>query len=614
MRYTARLAITATAAALLVQVLGFVGDALVPSQGNGSARAEIVVPGSRSTLGAYLAGRAARYANDNRNAAVYLRAALERDPQNVQLTEQVFLIELTDGNWSEARGLAQSLSKAGGEASDTTRRLAHLFLGVEAFKGGDWATAEREFKSSAGSPVSDLTATIARAWTKVAEGKSGEGVDLLAAGNPPEWAQLYLRYHRGLAADMSGRRADARSSFEKAFKSEARTLRVALAFARHAANSGDMRLAKSIIRDHLDKSGGEGHPSARALRDMLVDGADVALIISTPAEGLSEMLYGLGEALTAEGGVGIGTIYLQLALALAPSSDFALAALANVYETTKHHDRALETYARMPASSSMMPAVEVRKALNLNLLEKPDEAREVLEKLAADRPTDLAPLDALGGIMRAQKRWSDAVDYYTRAIALIPKPQKKDWVYWYNRGTSFERLKQWPRAEADLLKALQLAPDQPLVLNYLGYSWIDQNMNLKKGLQLIEKAVELKPDDGYIVDSLGWAHYKLGNYAEAVKYLERAVELRPEDPTLNDHLGDALWRVGREREARYQWEQALSLKAEPEDAEKITAKLQNGLPAIKTAARPLRRGRPVVQQPGAPRRVGTSVEPGSRVR
>jgi Flp pilus assembly protein TadD len=139
-------------------------------------------------------------------------------------------------------------------------------------------------------------------------------------------------------------------------------------------------------------------------------------------------------------------------------------------------------------------------------------------------------------------------------------------------------VKKWPLAEADLQESLKLFPDQPLALNYLGYSWVDQNHNLKKGMALIERAVTLKPDDGYIVDSLGWAHYKLGNYKEAVRFLEHAVELKPEDPVLNDHLGDALWRVGREREARFQWDQALTLEPEPDDVEKIKKKIAEGLP------------------------------------
>ena len=213
---------------------------------------------------------------------------------------------------------------------------------------------------------------------------------------------------------------------------------------------------------------------------------------------------------------------------------------------------------------------------------------ELLDEVARENPSDIRPLDALGSIMRGHKRFADAIDYYTRAIALIDKPESKHWSYYYSRGTSYERLKKWPLAEADLQRALQLSADQALVLNYLGYSWIDQNRNLKQGLALIEKAVKQKPDDGYIVDSLGWAYYRMGNFKEAAKHLERAVELRPDDPVLNDHLGDAFWRVGREREARFQWDQALTLKPEPEDAEKIKKKLQKGLPAPAQARQPKR--------------------------
>jgi len=268
---------------------------------------------------------------------------------------------------------------------------------------------------------------------------------------------------------------------------------------------------------------------------------------------------------------------------LRPKSPFALAALANVYELTHRYQRAIDTYDRIPAGTPLQKAVDIRKAINLNLLERVDDAKALLESLANAHKTDRQPLITLGEIMRSRKRYAEAIEYYDRVIALTPKPEAEDWVHWYARGTSYERLKKWPMAEADLLKALQLEPNQPLALNYLGYSWIDQNRNLKQGMAMIEKAVAAKPDDGYIVDSLGWAHYRLGDFDQAVRYLERAVELRPEDPTLNDHLGDAYWRVGREREARFQWDQALTLKPEEEEVEKIKTKLDHGLPPVPIA-------------------------------
>ena len=157
------------------------------------------------------------------------------------------------------------------------------------------------------------------------------------------------------------------------------------------------------------------------------------------------------------------------------------------------------------------------------------------------------------------------------------------WALYYSRGIAYERSNQWNLAEADLEHALELKPDQPLVLNYLGYSWIDRGEKLHRGLKMIEKAVELRPDDGYIVDSLGWAHYRLGDYASAVEYLEKALELVPEDPTINDHLGDAYWKSGRMTEARYQWRRALQFKPDKEDVKPIEAKLDRGLPTATRA-------------------------------
>jgi tetratricopeptide (TPR) repeat protein len=301
-------------------------------------------------------------------------------------------------------------------------------------------------------------------------------------------------------------------------------------------------------------------------------------MIKTPEEGMAEVFYGLGELLANEGGVGMGILYLQMALYLQPDHSFALVSLANAYESARRYEDAIAAYDRVAKDTPLQSEIEIRKAFDLNSLDKVDEAKVILDKLAAEDPKDVKALDALGSIMRVRKRYSEAVDYYTRALALVKEPAKRHWSLFYSRGTCYERLKNWPPAETDLKKALKLYPDQPMVLNYLGYSWVDQNHNLKEGMSLIEKAVALKPDDGYIVDSLGWAHFKLGNFKEAVRFLERAVELKPEDPVLNDHLGDALWRVGREREARFQWDQSLTLEPEPEEVEKIKKKLADGLP------------------------------------
>ncbi|MFV0294953.1 MAG: tetratricopeptide repeat protein, partial [Hyphomicrobiaceae bacterium] len=381
---------------------------------------------------------------------------------------------------------------------------------------------------------------------------------------------------------------------EKINRSSRMSFRVALAYAHHESAIGNNKRALTILNDYTRKTGTAAHPVAKDLVKRLRAGENVGLLVSTPQEGISEIFYGLGEALATEGGIGVGAVYLQMAIYLNPKSPFTHTALANIYETTKNYAEAIESYNQVPPGSPLEEAIEIRKAQNLNLLHRLDDAKAILQKMIAANPKDIQPLEAMGSILRSNKHYKESIGYYTKVISLIGKPQSRHWTYFYSRGTNYERIKNWPLAEADLKTALRLSPDQPLILNYLGYSWVDQGINLQEGLRLINKAVQLKPGDGYIVDSLGWAYYKLGDFKQAVEYLDRAVELKPEDPTLNDHLGDAFWRTGRKREARFQWQQALTLKPEPEDARRIEEKLRTGLPALaKTKKKTGRKARAV---------------------
>ena len=556
-----------TAAALVLALT------LAPTGSQGRTGAE--PPEARSLLGSYLAGRIARGQHDTTAASDYYQRALERDPANEALIEQALLMHATEGRFDKAIALSKQLA-----ATQPTHRMSRLILGLSEAKAERYEAAQEHFKASGSGLMGELTSALARAWMQAAQGDVKAASDQLDGVKQAEWAQFYLRYHKALINDVAGRRPEARAIYERVFKSDSKTLRIALAYAQHASASGDQKLARTVIDEHAKRTGGNLHPVGRALADRLKGNDRTGLLIETPVEGLAEVFYGLGEALSGEGGVSVGAVYLQMALYLKPESPFALAALANVYETTKRYDQAIAAYDRVGKGSPLQSAIDIRKALNLNQLERVDDAKVILEALSKEDPTDIRPLDALGNIMRGHKRYDEAIEYYTKAIALVgPKAEKKHWTYFYARGTCYERVKKWPLAEVDLQKAMLLAPDQPLVLNYLGYSWVDQSKNLKQGLALIEKAVNLKPDDGYIVDSLGWAHYRLGNFKEAVKYLERAVELKPEDPVLNDHLGDAFWRTGRLTEARFQWEQALTLKPEADDAEKIRKKVGKGLPA-----------------------------------
>jgi tetratricopeptide (TPR) repeat protein len=558
--------------------------AAIPLISSANARGDERPTEIHSSFGGYLAGRVAHGHHETDSAAVFYRNALAKDPQNEILLEQAQFMDVAEGRIPEALDMSRRLL-----ALNSSHRIAGLVLGADAAKRGRYGEAGEAFKLAAVSLVGEVTSSLAVAWAKFAVGDIDGALNEIDGLKQAEWAQFYLRYHKALISDLAGRHQDAGKLYERAFRGEQRLVRLTLAYAQHAMARGDRKLARSIIADHTRRATGSLHPYITALSDSINSGADVPLLVTKPTEGLSEVFLGLGEALTSKGGgIGLGTVYLQLALHLEPSSPFALAALASVYETTKRYDSAISTYDRIPAGTPIQMSVDVRKALLLNQLDRLDEAKALLERIAGESKTDTRALDALGNIMQARKRYEDAIGYYDRVVERIETPTKQHWSLFFARGTSYERIKNWPKAEADLQRALRLSPDQASVLNYLGYSWVDQDKNLRQGMEHIRKAVRLRPDDGHIVDSLGWAHYRLGNYKEAVRYLERAVEIMPYDAILNDHLGDAYWRAGRRREARFQWEQALTLKPEPDDAKKIQAKLTSGLP-LRARARVVKR-------------------------
>ncbi len=323
----------------------------------------------------------------------------------------------------------------------------------------------------------------------------------------------------------------------------------------NAATLAKLRLAKSV--------GGKGEA--------------LPPLVSSPQEGAAEMLYGIGAALGRRGGDDPGLIYLQLALYLAPNHSMALLSIAELYEQLKKQQLAIKAYEQIPQDSPLRRNAEILLAADLDALDRPEEAKKRLEKLIAEKPTDLEAIMVLGNILRVRKQYAECAKVYDRGIATITNPERQHWSIYYLRGMCYERDKQWTKAEPDLQMALRLYPDNPDVLNYLGYSWIDQGANLDEGMRMIRRAVEQRPEDGYIVDSLGWAYYRIGNYEEAMKNLEKAVEYKPFDPTINDHLGDVYWRLGRTLEAMFQWSHARDLKPEPEELVKIQEKLKSGL-------------------------------------
>jgi len=548
-------------------------------------------PAQGSLLGNYLSGRVARGDHDTAAAADFYSRALAEDPNNELILEQTFLLETAAAHWDRAIELARDLVKR-----EPNHRIAQFLLGCDAFKQGKYKEADEHFAAARQGPIADLTSILARAWVQQAAGKTDKALASLDTLSDADWAQFYQRYHRALIADLAGRHELARTSFAQAFRKNPSTLRVADAYARHAANMKNRKLAKQTLRTHIAKSG--PHPLSTALLSEIEFGKTPPLLVTTPSDGLAEVFYGIGDALAGEGGLDMGIIFLQFSLYLRPDFPIAHVALAEAYDSAKRYDLELAEFNAINEDSPLWLNVQIQKAFALNALDRVDDAKVLLEKIIAKNQKDIRPLDALGNILRSHERYAEARDYYSRAIELIDKPTKANWTLFYARGVCSERLKEWPAAEADLKKALELSPNESPVLNYLGYTWVDQNQNLKTAMDYIRKAVKLKPDDGYYVDSLGWAYYRLGNLQSAVEQLERAVELKPDDPVINDHLGDAYWRVGRKLEAEYQWQQSLTLKPDNDLIATIDKKLKDGLadsPETKAANSTVQAGQKVAE-------------------
>ena len=534
-----------------------------------AAQSEIP-PLSGSPLGSYLAARHAGAQRDSTAAAAYYQSALRADPRNSELLERTFLSVLADGDVEVAARLADravGLNRNG--------RLARLVLGVRSLKQKHYKAARSNLRRAVQAPITDLAPTLLVAWAQAGSGDWRGAIETIDKLTGPEWYALFKDLHAGLILDRAKRYKDAGTRLERAHKLNPTMLRVVEAYGSWASRH-DKAKALSIYQD-FDKLLPR-HPLITAAIARLARGQTVPQSINSPASGGAEALYGIGASFGRRGGEDLGLLYLQLAIYLSPNHALALLSLADLYENLKKPDMALKVYAKVPKNSPLYRNAAIQQAINLDGLDRTDESKQQLEALIAKRSDDREAILALGNILRSRKQFAECAEVYSKAIDRIANPDKSDWTVFYFRGVCYERSKQWAKAEADLKKALELFPDQPHVLNYLGYSWIDQGLHLEEGMKMIRKAVEQRPDDGYIVDSLGWAHYRLGNYAEAVKHLERAIEIRPEDPTINDHLGDAYWRVDRKLEATFQWGHARDLKPEPEELAKIEKKLKDGLP------------------------------------
>lgn len=520
--------------------------------------------------GPYLAGRAAGYSNDYRAAATYFTEALGRDPQNVPMLEMALIAEVSLGRFDAAAPLAARLL-------DIERsQLASIVTLVQQVDAKDWDGLIAMLRERQISPVVDQ---LAVAWAQVGAGRMSDAIaafDRMAEAAP---LRPIAQTNKALALASVG-------DFEGAD---------AILSGAGAANMPPTRrglIARAQILSQLDRNaeavalidqgfGTDPDPEAAALRARLAAGEAVEFnVIGDATRGLAEVFLNVAGAISDDVQQGHTLIYARVAQHLAPDLTEATLLVAQMLEAQGQYDLAVESFLAIPRDAAAWPTAEMGRAAALYESGKVDAAVEVLEGLARSEPDLAGAQIALGDMLRRQEKFKEAAAAYDRGLALVGEPRPAVWPVYFARGIARERSGQWTGAEADFRQALVLSPDQPAVLNYLGYSWLERKEHLDEAVAMIRRAVEAEPDNGAITDSLGWGLYRLGRYDEAVPLMERAVELEPVDPVVNDHLGDVLWAVGRKLEAEFQWRRALSFDPDEVDAKRIRRKLEVGLDEV----------------------------------
>jgi len=525
--------------------------------------------GERSVAGTYLAGNFAASQGDTAAAAGFFEQSLKDDPTNKDLLTRTFLYTATSGDMDHAVALADRIV-----AAEPDNRAARLILAVAAMERRDYAAAREQTTKSAAGPFTSLTNAMIQAWSFEGQGDTDAALKALEYLSAQQGLQGMYIFEKALILDHAGRTADADNAYRQSLGINPGP-RSAEAYGRFLERQG--RTEEAIALYSALNKDNPGNPIGAFSLARVRAKRTAEPLVRTPADGTAEALFGIAASLNDERSADVAMLYLNLALYLRPDFDVARVLIADRYESQEQFAKANAIYAKISSSSPYYGMVQVQSAINEARMGHDDQAIAQVRALAEALTNDVDAWSALGDLYRGKERYQDAAAAYDKAIAAAGAPEASRWGLFYARGVSLERAGRWNDAERDFREALVLSPDQPQVLNYLGYSWVDQGKHLDEAVLMLEKAHALKPQDGYIADSVGWAYYRLGRYQEAAAALEQAVLLAPGDPTINDHLGDAYWRIGRRDDAQFQWNHALSLGPDDKDKPAIQRKIEHGL-------------------------------------
>ncbi len=522
-------------------------------------------------MGAYLAGRQADAANDFAAAARFFSKGLQADPANPTMLDSALRAYVGQGDFARATPLAQAMLAQG-----SANAISHLILRTHQFETGDWDGVIAALE--AGHSVGPLVDMLSLAWAHMGRGDMSSAMTAFDAVIAQEGMALYGVMHKAYALASVGDFEGAERLFANGQGGMRYNRQSAIAHAQILSQLGQNPLALQLLGNVF---GAQPDPQIVQLRDALAAGEAVAYqAVRTPAQGMADLYHVIAGLVQDEAPGDFTLLYTRAANHLWPENTSALLMSARLLEDLGQYDLANAAYSRVAPDDPSFPAAELGRAEVLRAAGRNEAAVEVLEGLTRLFPDLPDVYAAKGDTLREAERYDAANRAYTQALSLYDDLDRSKWFVYYTRAITSHKLDDWPAAEADFRAALALRPDQPQVLNYLGYSLVERGEKLDEALTMIETAAAARPDNGAIVDSLGWVYFQLGRYDEAVIELERAASLEPVDPVINDHLGDALWAVGREIEARFQWQRALSFDPVERDALRIRAKLERGLDAV----------------------------------
>ena len=537
---------------------------------NFSSAQEIEPDLTEQPFGEYLTGRHALFNHQYDVAADNYLEAIKQDPENIELMQFSLSVFIAAGRFEDAFFVNEKLKEM-----DAQNEVSNILDFFNKTKNKSYIEALIDIDELSSTGIMNLIKPFFRAWIDAAEGSTSEIDAVVNSFEEENNFNFFNFFQAGLIYEYLEDFEKAESFYAQALNERGLlNLRAVEAYGKILKKNGKTEKAISILEDYIDQA-----PANEQLKATLIEvlnDEQFEPFVSSLDEGFAEIFYTVSTILMQDNVKSIATNFLQYAAFFKPEFPLVHFLQAQIFESDQYYRGAQNEFDKIKTDSPLYFQSKLQRAWLYNDMDRPEETIAALLKLEKEYPDNREVLNSIAEFYRMNERFAEAIPAYSKVIDNIEEENVRDWIIYYTRGIVFDQEKRWAEAEMDFKKALEIRPEQPMVLNYLAYSWVDRGLNYVEAKKMLIRAVELRPNDGYIVDSLGWALYKMGDYEEAVPVLERAAQLETQDWAINDHLGDAYWTVGRKNEARFQWRHALSLSPDEDKIDLIKSKIKDG--------------------------------------